>query len=380
MLAETKAAEKIVDNPGSGDSVILLDGGARAFPRMLDAIGDARRSIHLEVYSFALDSTGHRFVEALIGAARRGVQVNAVIDGWGSLRSGRPVAARLRNGGCQVSLFNPLRALLVGRLRRNHRKLLLVDDAVAYVGGINIGDEYAGGDRPGWADLALEVRGPAVGRLRDALLGLKRPHGPPGAVRIFLSGLGGGRKLLKRYLRALRAATDHALIAHAYFLPNRRVVRSLRSAARRGVRVVLLLAGQSDVPFAHAATMRLYRKFLEVGVEVYEWNRSVFHAKAAAVDGRIFLVGSFNLDPLSLANLEALVEVRDPPTVSEGERWIESRIAQAVRVDSNFCAQPLLKRMITNLIGLFAARVAEWIGRLLSKDGRPRRSHRMRWR
>jgi cardiolipin synthase len=375
MLAETKPAEKVVDNPRSGDSVGLLDGGAHAFPRMLDAIRHAQLTIHLEAYSFALDSTGDRFIQALNAAARRGVEVSAVIDGWGSLRSGRAVAAQLRRGGCTVTLFNPLRALLSGRLRRNHRKLLLVDDAVAYVGGINIGDDYADGNRPGWADLALEVRGPSVARLRDSLQGRKQPHGPAGAVRIFLSGLGGGRKLLKRYLRAFKAATDHVLLAHAYFLPNRRVVRSLTSAARRGVRVVLLLAGQSDVPFAHAATMRLYRKFLEAGVEVYEWNRSVLHAKAAAVDGRIFLVGSFNLDPLSLANLEALVEVRDPLTVHEGEQWIESRLGLAHRVDASFCARPLLNRWLTDVIGLWAARVAEWIGRLLSEDGRPRRTN-----
>src|SRR5260370_41883738 len=103
-----------------------------------------------------MDATGHRFMEALVGAAGRGVAVTAVIDGWGSLRSGRTVASLLREGGCEVTLFNPLRALLVGRLRRNHRKLLLVDDLVVFIGGINIGDDYADGKRFGWVDLALE--------------------------------------------------------------------------------------------------------------------------------------------------------------------------------------------------------------------------------
>jgi cardiolipin synthase len=378
MLPKTKSAEKIVDNPQSGDSVTVLDGGGHAFPRMLDAIREAQRLIHLEVYAFALDSTGHRFIQAMIGAARRGVAVTAVIDGWGSLRSGRSVASQLRQGGCDVTLFNPLRALLAGQLRRNHRKLLLVDDAVVFIGGINIGDEYADGERLGWVDLALEVKGPSVVRLRHSLRGLKSTNAPGTAVKIFLSGRGGGRKLLKRYLRALRAASNHVLLAHAYFLPNRRLIRSLTSAARRGVRVVLLLAGQSDVPFAHAATMRLYRKFLTAGVEVYEWNRSVLHAKAAAVDGRIFLVGSFNLDPLSLANLEALVEVREPGAVMEGEQWIESKIAQARRVDATFYARPWIKRWLTDVIGLWAARGAEWIGRLLSEGGRPRRTRRRR--
>ncbi len=375
MLAKTKPDEKIVDNPQSGDSVTVLDGGAHAFPRMLDAIRDAHGSIHLEVYAFAIDSTGHRFMQALVGAAGRGVAVTAVIDGWGSLRSGRTVASQLRQGGCEVTLFNPLRDLLVGRLRRNHRKLLLVDDEVVFIGGINIGDDYVDGERLGWVDLALEVKGPSVLRQRHTLQGLKSPNASGTSVRIFLSGRSKGRKLLKRYLRAHRSATVHVLLAHAYFLPNRRLIRALTSAARRGVRVVPLLAGQGNVPFAHAATMRLYRKFLSAGVEVYEWNRSVLHAKATAVDGQIFLVESFNLDPLSLANMEAPVEVRDPTAVEKGEQWIESKIAQARRVDA-FYTRPWIKRWLTDVIGLWAARAAEWIGRLLAQGGRTRRTRR----
>jgi cardiolipin synthase len=371
MLAQAKGAECIAEDPRSGDSVTLLDGGARAFPRMLDAIRNANSSVHLEVYSFALDAIGRAFIAALVGAAGRGLPVSVVIDGWGSLRSGRSVAAKLKEAGCEVILFNPLRSLLAGRLRRNHRKLLLVDCKVAFVGGINIADEYADGERTGWADLALEVRGPAARRLHDSLRRTKQPHGPATSVRIFLSGLGGGRKLLKRYLRAFRAASNQLLLAHSYFLPNRRVVRSLLAAAKRGVRVTLLLAGRTDVPLARAATRRLYQKFLQAGVELYEWNDSVLHAKAAAVDEQIFLVGSFNLDPLSLANLEALVEIHDPGTVQAGKQWIQAKIARSARVDPSLFARPRLKRWITDVIGLWAARLAEWIGRVVARSGRP---------
>ena len=370
MLAQAKGAERIAEDPRSGDSVTLLDGGARAFPRMLDAIRNASRSVHLEAYSFALDAIGRSFIGALSGAARQGVAVSVVIDGWGSLGSGRSVAAMLKEAGCEVILFNPLRSLLAGRLRRNHRKLLLVDGKVAFVGGINIADEYVDGERP-WADLALEVRGPAALRLHDWLRGIRHPHAPSSKVRIFVSGWGGGRKLLKRYLRAFRAASNHLLLAHAYFLPNRRVVRSLIAATRRGVRVTLLLAGRTDVPLARVATMRLYQKFLRAGVELYEWNHSVLHAKAAAVDEQVLLVGSFNLDPLSLANLEALVEIHDPTTVLAGKQWIQAKIARSVRVDPSLFARPRLKRWITDVIGLWAARLAEWAGRALARSGRP---------
>jgi cardiolipin synthase len=117
--------------------------------------------------------------------------------------------------------------------------------------------------------------------------------------------------------------------------------------------------------------VRLYQKFLEAGVELYEWNQSILHAKAAAVDERIFLVGSFNLDPLSLANLEALVEIHDSSTVKAGKQWIEAKIAGSVRVDPSIFARPRLKRWITGVIGLWATRLTEWVARIVASSGRP---------
>jgi cardiolipin synthase len=375
---EPKPVEKVVENRSSGDLVRLLDGGAQAFPRMLDAIRGALKSVHLEVYSFALDSIGQVFVQALIGASRRGVAVRVIIDAWGSLGSGRAVAARLAAAGCRVTVFNPLSALFAGRFRRNHRKLLIVDEAVVYVGGINIGEHYAGKEVLGWADLALEVRGLAVARLSAMLKGARWPHTDPGGVRIYLSGLRGGGVLLRRYLKAIRGAQHHVLLAHAYFLPNRRLVRALVAAAGRGVRVTLLLAGRSDVPFSRAATRRLYGRFTRAGVELYEWNRSVLHAKAATADSKVFLVGSFNLDPLSLANLEALVEVSEPEAVQEGERWITSKLSEADRIDPHKHPRPVLVRWVSDVVGLWAARFVQWIARLISREGRrPRRTRRL---
>jgi cardiolipin synthase len=345
---------------------------------MLDAIRSAERSIHLEVYSFALDSIGLLFVQALSGASRRGVPVEVIVDAWGSLGSGRGIAARLREAGCRVTLFNPLSALLAGRFRRNHRKLLIVDEGLAYVGGINIGEPYAGKDVLGWVDLALEVRGPAVTQLSATLKGAAGPRSNPGPVRIYLSGLRGGGVLLRRYLHAIRGARHHVLLAHAYFLPNRRLIRALVGAAKRGVRVVLLLAGRSDVPFSRAATRRLYGKFIRAGVELYEWNQSVLHAKAATADSKVFLVGSFNLDPLSLANLEALVEVLDKNTVQEGERWITSKLAEAQRVDPRHQPPLFMTRWLSDIVGLWAARLVQWIARVISRGGRRPRIRRPR--
>ncbi len=190
---------KLVQNQGSHgnilESVDLLDGGAEAYPRMLLAIALAQRIVHLEVYSFAPSGVGATFVEALGLAANRGVTVEVVIDGWGSARGGGAVAAALREAGCAVRIYSRLRSLLVGRFGRNHRKILLVDDRVAFIGGINIGDENVGaGLRQGWADLALEIRGAHSARLGEMIR-----HEPRRAVdhslRIYLSGLGGGWRL-----------------------------------------------------------------------------------------------------------------------------------------------------------------------------------------
>jgi cardiolipin synthase len=365
MEALSRPAEQIAEDPVSGDRIRLLDGGAQAFPRMLEAIAGAKRSVHLEVYAFALDSTGHKFISALSNASAAGVRVSVVVDGWGSLRTGRSIAAQLRAAGCRVTIYNRFLTLLLGRWHRNHRKLLLVDDQLGYFGGINIGDPYAD-PAIGWADVALEVHGPAVAWVAAKLRGEKPPIRQLSSLRIFLSGPGGGKGLSKRYLKAIGRARDRVLLAHAYFLPTRRLVRSLTAAARRGVHVTLLLAGRSDVPFARAATMRLYRHFLLAGVEIFEWTQSVLHAKAAAVDGKTFLVGSFNLDPFSLANLEELVEVYEPSTVAQGELWIQSKLTASTRVTLHHLPGSIWRRWLAELVGLWAARGADWLARAIS--------------
>jgi cardiolipin synthase len=358
-------------SPAGRESVVLLDGGDQAYPRMLLAIAGAQRSVHLEVYAFAPAGVGARFVEALGRAAGRGVRVEVLIDGWGSALGGRTVAAALERAGCAVRIHNRLLALLVGRFGRNHRKILLVDDEVAFLGGINIGDEnVSDGERVGWADLALEIRGPQCASLGRRIR--REPQRPVGsALRIFLCGLGGGWRLRRRYLVAFRAARQRIHVAHGYFLPDRGVVRAITAAARRGARVRLLLAGRSDVPFARAATRSLYRRLLAAGVAIHEWNGSVLHAKVATVDGNRLLVGSFNLDPFSLANLEALVEVTDPAIVEQGEEWIQDHFARSTAM-TLVPASPRLQRWLLDPLGRLVARLADAFSRVIASRKRRR--------
>lgn len=354
------------------ESVELLDGGAQAYPRMLLAIAQACHSIHLEVYGFAATGVGAQFVQALGQAADRGVAVQVQIDGWGSARSGLAIAPALTAAGCTVRIYNRLLSALIGRIGRNHRKIMLVDDEVAFVGGINIGDENVGaGARVGWADLALEIRGPQCVRLRQMIH--REPFSPiDSSMRISLCGLGGGWRLRRRYLEAFASARQRIHVAHGYFLPDRGVVRAITGAARRGVEVRLLLAGRSDIPFARAATRSLYRRLLAAGVHIHEWSESVMHAKVASVDGRRLLVGSFNLDPFSLANLEALVEVDDMQVVNQAEAWIQRHFASSQPMTS-VEASSWLRRYVLDPLGRLVARLAEAGSRAITS----RRQHRV---
>jgi cardiolipin synthase len=353
------------------EAVVLLDGGAEAYPRMLSAIALAQRTVHLEVYAFAPAGVGARFVEALGDAAGRGVAVRVVIDGWGSVRGGRAVAAALSEAGCRVRIYNRLLAVLVGRIGRNHRKILLVDDEVAFLGGINIGDEnVADSERPGWADLALEIRGPQCLRLGQMIR--RQPQAPiDSALHIYLSGLGGGWRLRRRYLKAFARARLRIHVAHGYFMPDRGLVRAITAAARRGVQVRLLLAGRSDVPFARAATRSLYRRLLAAGVAIHEWNGSVLHAKVATIDGRRLLVGSFNLDPFSLVNLEALVEVDDTRVIDQGEAWIQDHFARS-RTMTAVEASSWPQRWLLDPLGRLVVRLAAAISRRIAHRKRRR--------
>ena len=351
------------------DQLRLLDGGAVAFPAMLSAIEAAREEVFLEVYAFELDQVGASFIAALDAAARRGVRVRVVLDGWGSAPQANEVARQLETAGCQVEIFNRMLLALLGRWRRNHRKVLAVDGEVAFLGGLNVGAAYGvpGEAREaGWADLAIEVRGPtAEWLLRRGRR--ERGHSPAGPFRVWLSGLGGGRRLRHRYLPAIGGARVRVLLAHAYFMPDRRLVRSITAAARRGVQVRLVVPGHSDVGLSRPVARRLYRRLLAAGVEVREWDGSVLHAKVAVVDGLRLLLGSFNLDPFSLANLEALAEAEDRPLAAEGERWIEARLAEATEVPRGAVAGTGLADWWDDLVGRAVAGLARRVGRLLSR-------------
>ncbi len=312
-----------------GNRIELLRSGAEFFPRLLGAIAEARTSIHIETYIFELDAVGGSVADALVDAAKRGVAVHVLVDAFGSARAVPLLRERLGAGGVRFRVFRPGLWWRLERrlLRRLHRKIALVDDRIAFVGGINIIDDHHhpgvdGVDIGPRYDFAVACEGPLVAQIAfvvrrlwwvvsagDRLPGETPPRyvelSPPlpenmRAALLLRDNLRHRRAIEHAYLEAIDGAHRDILLANAYFLPGRRLRRALGEAARRGVRVRLLLQGRVEYRLQHYAQQALYGEMLQAGVTIHEYTPSFLHAKVAVVDDVWSTVGSSNIDPYSL--------------------------------------------------------------------------------
>jgi cardiolipin synthase len=315
-----------------GHKVDLLRDGGQAFPAMLEAIACAQKTICLETYIFRLDGIGRRFGEALMERAAAGVEVNFIYDDFGSIGVPSGYLQTLERRGVRTVAFRPFAPWKKrwGLNQRDHRKLLVVDARVAFVGGMNLSDDYAsledGGG--GWRDTQVRIEGPGVAQLIEGFLDLWRREGgaPIRDPQLYTVGRDQQGDMLMRvidnshrrerrhvrrsYLGALEVARKRVYITSAYFLPDRKILRAMRRAVQRGVEVAVIVAGQSDVLAVRYAASHLYTWMLKAGIQVYEWTERVLHAKTAVVDGLWSTVGSYNLDHRSLVyNLELNVAV-----------------------------------------------------------------------
>lgn len=309
--------------PVTGDWTWLSSGG-EVFPAMLAAIDAAQESVCLETYIYAADAVGQRFLDALVRSRQRGVRVKVLIDAVGSIGLSGSFWKPLRAAGGEVGLFNPLALYRFGM--RNHRKLLVCDERVAFIGGFNIASEYDGdGVTSGWCDLGLKVGGRLPAQLaatfeemyvraefqHKRFIRLRRSTARKRVLisheQILLSGPGRGRSPLKRELHRDLARATNVQIMAAYFLPTWLLRRDLTRIVRRGGTVQLILPGKSDVLISLLAGRSLYRRFLRAGVQIHEYQPQVLHAKLIIVDDVVY-VGSGNLDPRSLdINYELMI-------------------------------------------------------------------------
>lgn len=312
-----------------GNAVTLLRDGEEAFPQMVRAIEQAERSVYIEMY--ILDHVGAEgFDRALIAARRRGVEVHVLYDSLGSIRSKGSFFRHLRDAGVDVRSFRPLHQYLFRPrqvLRRDHRKLVSVDGKVAFVGGINIAQQWKprheGGH--GWREDVIRVEGPVVPSLdrrframwyaatRERLPPLPRDAAPFHEDGVRAYALTNRKAIHRAYLRAITAATESIVIANAYFVPDRAIRIALRRAARRGVKITLMLNARSDHWYMLYGTRSFYTRFLKDGIRIYEWRPTILHSKTAVVDGTWATVGSYNLERTSLhLNFEMNLFMFDP--------------------------------------------------------------------
>jgi cardiolipin synthase len=326
--------------------------GGEMFPAMLDALHAAQKSIRLETYIYADGKLGRQILDALIAAAQRGVQVRVLLDDAGSWFLPHNFFHLLAAASAEVHRFNPLHLWRFGV--RNHRKLLVCDDRTAFVGGFNISDEYDGdGLTRGWFDIGVRLENPALVETLaasfDELFALtqshrkllarwrafkrrrKSPKNPAG--ELLLTHPGRGASHFQNALHHDLAAARDVRIISAYFLPTRRLRRDLIRVARRGGRVQLILAGKSDVFVSQLAARSFYPRLLKAGVEVYEYQPQVLHAKMILCDGAAY-IGSSNLDIRSLnLNYELMLRLADKTTAAAAGEIFERALKNCRKIE-----------------------------------------------
>ncbi len=371
------AVEQIVaESPlYAGNSVKVLRDGSQTFPAMFRAIAAARHFVDLEYYTFQdVRSGGRSLGDLLTQKSRSGVHVRVMYDSVGSLGTSAPFLARLRAAGVKLVQYNPLNPLraTASPNDRDHRKILVADDDVAIVGGVNLSTTYesapkfltsdsANPRKPGksdsahpvWHDLDLEIRGPVVPQLarlfrqhwreqKGPPLGpdFDPPQRPKGKEIVRVIGSSPARLATRYYatvLTAMRTAQSSIWMTAAYFVPTHQELTALKDAARRGVDVRILLASHTDVPEVLAIQRSYYGQLLRAGVKVYERSTGIVHSKAMVIDGVWSLVGSSNFDQRSiLFNDEVDVVVLGVSTAGQIQRDMLSDMAHARRIDWRF--------------------------------------------
>lgn len=369
-----------------GHQVRVLQGGRQLFPAMIEAIHHARHEVWVASYIFEDNPSVSAVMDALCQAAQRGIQVRLLVDGFGCNTSLPELCARCRQAGVLLAVFRPLRGwwswLQPSQLRRMHHKLCVVDDSVAFVGGINLIDDCFD-QRHGWSqqprlDFAVSLQGPVVdsvrsvvralwtrawlgnefrekvsamsqedhplGRLRRLIRRLRMPvrvpvvraitaHKPMLAAFVVRDNFRQRRTIERHYIAAIRHARERIDLMSPYFYPGRAFRRALRQAASRGVKVRVVLQGKVEIQIAHLAARMLYDELHAKGVRIFEYQPAFLHAKIALVDTHWATVGSSNIDPLSLLlNHEANVIVHDAAFNAELACCFDAAVAQSREV------------------------------------------------
>lgn len=364
-----KTAHPKLDFPWrAGNEFRLLIDGAAIFPAMLEAIGQARRSVWLETYLMESGHTATAFITALRDAARRGVGVRVLLDDFGARGLHRDDRIALQTDGVRLHLYNPLN---YGRLRRNlfrdHRKILVVDGELAFSGGWGITDGFSPDSPLPWRETGIQIQGPNAGdwaRLFAANWGAGTgealpSHKPPVAAggqhgRVAIAMRRPYTEIKRHLLRRIRRCRHRLWLSTGYFVPSWKLRRALARAARRGRDVRLLLPGPlTDHPGVRFAGRRHYARLLRAGVRIFEYQPRILHQKVVLCDDWIS-IGSSNLDRWNFRwNLEANQEVEDAAFAAEAGAMLDTdlRHSEEIRLE-DWLRRPRLERLREYVYGL----------------------------
>ncbi len=363
-----------------GNTLELLNNGDRFYPAMLEAIQDAERSITIEAYIYWSGEIGLTFARALAERASRGVKVKILLDAVGSSSIGNEILNILRDGGCHVAWYNPIRWNKLARLNnRTHRKSLIIDGRIGFTGGAGIADHWTGNaqDDKHWRDLQIRLEGPAVLPLQTGFSQnwlectgelVTGPDFYPAIGRVGKVALQtvmsspetGASTVRVMYTLAISSARHSIEIANPYFVPGHLAIDLFRDAVKRGVRVRIMVAGtRNDTVMARLNSIRLYGALLEAGVELLEYNPTMLHHKTMVVDGLWATVGTTNFDNRSFAhNEENNVCLCDEDFSRELNEMFEQDAARCERVDlETWRNRPLRDKVLQALASLFQDQV-----------------------
>ena len=332
----------------SGNEYTLLTNGDQFFPAMLDAINHATRRIAFETYIYEKGRVANQFTPALVAAAHRGVQVNLVVDAFGSNRMSEEDIEQLRQAGARVGRFGKAHWWTLDNLTyRTHRKILVIDGKIGFTGGAGVSDHWLGNaeDPDHWRDSMVRVTGP-VARLMEGAFnenfvdtaGPVKPmveplESPPearprDAAFVLRSSANNRSNDLKHfYLLAIAAARRTLDICSPYFIVDESSEWALRQAAARGVRIRILVEGDhTDALPVKYASRQSYQKLMDLGIDIYEYQPTMMHTKAMIVDGAFAMFGSANFDNRSL-------EMNDEMNVGVSDPAFAARLAQDFEAD-----------------------------------------------
>lgn len=363
-----------------GNKVEVLLNGDQIFPAMLDAIRAAEKTITFETYIYWSGSIGKEFTDALIERARAGVKVHVMLDFMGSLKLDLAQIDAMKQAGVQVQRYHkPVWWKLARLNNRTHRKLLVIDGKVGFTGGVGIADQWRGNaqDKDHWRDTHFRIEGPVVGQVQavfndnwtkatgtvldgpDYFPAL--PHAGDMPAQMFSSSpTGGAESMHLMYLMAITSARKTIDLSAAYFVPDELTIRTLIEAAKRGVRVRILMPGEIiDSDLVKAASRERWGELLAAGVKLAEYQPTMYHVKALIVDNLLVSVGSTNFDNRSFsindeANLNVLHEgfAREQTAVFEDDWRHASPVTKAEHRE-----RPWWQRLSTGFASLFSAQL-----------------------